>query len=151
MSVPKPLVRAGLRFARPMMHSSRVSLGTKRTLADSIAGAAVAPDGAIYDFDVIAGLPVQFVTVEGSGPAAGRGDLVQPIAKGVEFGGRRRFAGHAHEQSLNHQRPQSRGGRDCTGSATDAGPCGHGLSHGRPPAGPAHPTPRRGRHAAPTG
>ncbi len=76
MSVPKPLVRAGLRFVRPMMHSSKVSLGTKRTLADSIAGGAIAPDGAIYDFDVIAGMPVQVVTVEGAGPTSGRATMV---------------------------------------------------------------------------
>lgn len=59
-----------------MMHSSKVSLGTKRSLADSIAGGAIAPDGAIYDFDVIAGLPVQFVTVMGSGPATGRSTMI---------------------------------------------------------------------------
>ncbi len=76
MSVPKPLVRTGLRFARPLMHSTRVSLGAKRTLADSIAGASRAPEGTVYDFDVIAGHPVQFVTVEGSGPSAGRSTVL---------------------------------------------------------------------------
>lgn len=76
MSVPKPLVRTRLKLARTVMNSHRINLGAKRTMADSIAGAARAPEGTIYDFDVIAGLPVQYVMVEGAGPATGRATMV---------------------------------------------------------------------------
>lgn len=91
MSVPKSLVRTGLRLARPMMHSTRVSLGTKRSIADSIAEAAIAPDDAIYDFDVIAGLAVQFVTVPGSGPATGRATMIYLHGGGHVVGSSRAY------------------------------------------------------------
>lgn len=95
MSVPKPLVRTRLLLARPVMHSTRVSLGAKRTMADSIASAARAPEGAIYDFDVIAGLPVQFVTVEGSGPATGRATMIYLHGGGHVVGSSRAYRAFA--------------------------------------------------------
>jgi len=97
MSVPKPLVRTRLRMVRPVMHSTRVSLGAKRTMADSIASAARAPEGAIYDFDVIAGLPVQYVTVEGCGPATARATMIYLHGGGLVVGSAkayRAFAAH---------------------------------------------------------
>ncbi|GAA3532606.1 putative acetyl-hydrolase LipR [Aeromicrobium flavum] len=102
MSVPKPLVRTRLAMARPVMHSTRVSLGAKRTMADSIASAARAPEGAVYDFDMIAGLPIQFVTVEGAGPATGRATMIYLHGGGHVVGSSRAyraFAAHVAKHS----------------------------------------------------
>ncbi len=101
MSVPKPLVRARLMMARPVMNSHRVSLGTKRTMADSVSGAARVPEGAIYDFDVIAGLPVQFVTVEGAGPAAGRATMLYLHGGGHVVGSAKAYRAFAANISLH--------------------------------------------------
>lgn len=101
MSVPKPLVRTRLMMARPVMHSTRVSLGTKRTLADSLAGAARAPEGAIYDFDVIAGVPVQYVTVEGSGPATSRATMIYLHGGGLVVGSAKAYRGFAAHLALH--------------------------------------------------
>lgn len=100
MSVPKPLVRTKLMMARPVMHSTRVSLGTKRTMADSIASAARAPEGAIYDFDVIAGLPVQYVTVEGSGPATSRATMMYLHGGGLVVGSAKAYRAFAANLAL---------------------------------------------------
>lgn len=72
MSVPIPLLRSGLRAVRPLLDSSRVALGTKRSILDHVVSLARAPEGAIYDFDNLAGLDVQYVTVEGLGVLQGR-------------------------------------------------------------------------------
>ncbi|MFO6451429.1 MULTISPECIES: alpha/beta hydrolase fold domain-containing protein [unclassified Aeromicrobium] len=101
MSVPKPLVRTRLLMARPVMHSTRVSLGAKRTMADSMAGAARAPEGAIYDFDVIAGLPVQFVTVENTGPATGRATMIYLHGGGHVVGSSRAYRAFAAHVAMH--------------------------------------------------
>ncbi|MCD9153650.1 alpha/beta hydrolase fold domain-containing protein [Aeromicrobium duanguangcaii] len=101
MSVPKPLVRTRLLMARPVMHSARVSLGAKRTMADSMAGASRAPEGAIYDFDVIAGLPVQFVTVEGTGPATGRATMIYLHGGGHVVGSSRAYRAFAAHLAMH--------------------------------------------------
>lgn len=101
MSVPKPLVRSRLRVARPLMQSTRVSLGTKRSIADSISGAARPPEGTIYDFDVIAGLPVQFVTVENSGPKSDRATMVYLHGGGHVVGSARSYRAFAANIALH--------------------------------------------------
>ncbi|WP_313406541.1 alpha/beta hydrolase [Aeromicrobium sp.] len=101
MSVPKPLVRTRLMMARPVMHSTRVSLGAKRTMADSISGGARAPEGTIYDFDVIAGLPVQYVTVEGSGPATGRATMIYLHGGGLVVGSAKAYRPFAANIALH--------------------------------------------------
>lgn len=101
MSVPKPLVRGRLMMARPVMNSHRVSLGAKRTMADSISGAARAPEGAIYDFDVIAGLPVQFVTVEATGPTSGRATMLYLHGGGHVVGSAKAYRAFAANISLH--------------------------------------------------
>lgn len=101
MSVPKSLVRTRLRMARPVMHSTRVSLGAKRTTADSIAGGARAPEGTIYDFDIIAGLPVQYVMVEGSGPATGRATMIYLHGGGLVVGSAKAYRGFAANIALH--------------------------------------------------
>src|SRR5690606_22329283 len=101
MSVPKPLVRTRLRMARSLMHSPRVSLGAKRTTADAVVGGADAPEGAIYDFDVIAGLPVQFVTVEGAGPAADRATMIYLHGGGHVVGSAKAYRAFAANLALH--------------------------------------------------
>lgn len=101
MSVPKPLVRSGLRVVRPLMHSTRVSLGTKRSIADSISGASRPPEDTIYDFDVIAGLPVQFVTVANSGPSAGRATMIYLHGGGHVVGSARSYRAFAANIALH--------------------------------------------------
>lgn len=101
MSVPKPLVRTRLRMARSLMHSPRVSLGAKRTTADAVVGGADAPEGAIYDFDVIAGLPVQFVTVEGAGPAADRATMIYLHGGGRVVGSAKAYRAFAANLALH--------------------------------------------------
>src|SRR5262245_7735969 len=44
--------------------------------------------------------------------ATSHGDLVQPLAKCFQLGLPWRLARNSHEQSLNHQRPDLRSGRD---------------------------------------
>jgi monoterpene epsilon-lactone hydrolase len=101
MSVPKPLVRTRLAMARSVMHSTRVSLGAKRTMADSIASGARAPEGAIYDFDMVAGLPIQFVTVEGAGPATGRATMIYLHGGGHVVGSSRAYRAFAAHVAMH--------------------------------------------------
>lgn len=101
MSVPKPLVRTRLMMARLVMHSTRVSLGAKRTMADSLAGASRAPEGSIYDFDVIAGLPVQYVTVEGAGPATSRATMIYLHGGGLVVGTAKAYRAFAANLALH--------------------------------------------------
>jgi monoterpene epsilon-lactone hydrolase len=100
MSVPKPLVRSGLRLVRPMLDSPSTALGTKRTIVDRVVSLSRAPEGHIYDFDTIAGMDVQYVTMEantanncgstilylhGGGTVAGSGRAYRAFAANVSL------------------------------------------------------------------
>lgn len=95
LSVPKPLVRSGLRLVRPMLDSTSVALGTKRSIVDRVVSLSRAPEGHIYDFDTLAGLSVQYVTIDSPGHRSGASTILYLHGGGTVAGSARAYRAFA--------------------------------------------------------
>ena len=109
MSVPKPLVRSGLRLVRPMLDSTSVALGTKRSIVDRVVSLSRAPEGHIYDFDTLAGMSIQYVTMDSASHQSGASTILYLHGGGTVAGSARAYRAFAANlaQSI-HSRQRTR-------------------------------------------
>ena len=65
MKINKLVIRAGLRAARPVFASHRISVNAKREIYDAFTATARPPKGTRFDRIIIAGVPVERVRPPG--------------------------------------------------------------------------------------
>lgn len=78
-----------------MLDSASVKLGTKRSIIDRIASLSRAPEGHIYDFDTLAGMSVQYVTVDSPDHRRGASTILYLHGGGTVAGSARAYRAFA--------------------------------------------------------
>ena len=90
MNVNKRVIRAGLRTARPLVASPRVSVNGKRLLVELLTGAARPPKGTRHERITVAGVPVERVRTAQGGS---NGTLIYLHGGGYALGSAKGYRG----------------------------------------------------------
>lgn len=80
---------------RPMLDSTSVALGTKRSIVDRVVSLSRAPEGHIYDFDTLAGMSVQYVTLDSATHQRGASTILYLHGGGTVAGSARAYRAFA--------------------------------------------------------
>ncbi len=85
---------------RPMLDSTSIALGTKRSIVDRVVSLARAPEGHVYDFDTLAGMSIQYVTMESLNHRSGSSTILYLHGGGTVAGSARAYRAFAANLAL---------------------------------------------------